>query len=76
MYFDKVQSIPDLKLVHTINDGLNLFTFYRKGKLTYVRCDHSPFPGQVVTAYYRSRYSGSLEFADYEKDNYGVRFIL
>ncbi len=76
MFAEKVKSIPNLKLVHTMNDGLNLFTFYRKGAFTYVRKDHSPFPGIMNTTYYRSRYSGLLEFTDYSCDFNGVLFVL
>ena len=76
MFAEKVKSIPDLKLIHTMDDGLNLFTFYRKGKFTYVRKDYSPFPGQVVVSYFRSRYSGSLEFTDYSCDINGILFTL
>ena len=75
MYFDKVKSIPELKLIHTMDDGLNHFTFYRKGAFTYIRCDTSPFPGIYQQVYYRSRYSGPLEFTDYKRDNYGVKFL-
>lgn len=76
MFAKKVKSIPDLKLIHTIDDGLNSFTFYRKGAFTYVRKQHSPFPGKVVVAYFRSRYSGPLEFTDYSCDNNGLLFTL
>lgn len=76
MFAEKVKSIPDLKLIHTMDDGLNLFTFYRKGKFTYVRRDNSPFPGIMNTNYYRARYSGPLEFTDYTWDFSGVSFII
>jgi len=76
MFAEKVKSIPDLKLVHTMDDGLNLFTFYRKGAFTYVRRDTSPFPGIMNTTYFRARYSGQLEFTDYSCDINGLSFTV